>query len=349
VRDHLQPTPSGDYAPVEATFGVPTHSGQTTVHIKYPGGVLAKETHPVQMTDWPSLDEDAAEADDLPFFDRRMMEGMMAQFGGGFKDSKLNQAQQLMYQAWEERNPARRIILAHEALTISPHCTDAYVLLAEEEADTLARALEYYQKGVTAAEKALGKKYFKENEGHFWGLLETRPYMRARQGLANTLWELGRKEEALGHFRDMLRLNPGDNQGIRYTLLNLLLTLNRETEAQALLDEYDDGMAEWLYTRALLAFRHGGAGPRANSALQEALQTNAHVPAYLTGRQRIPVKLPSYVTWGGDDEAVHYASSYLPYWRRTPGAIEWLQTFVLAKAKPPKNKKNSWKSRQPKR
>jgi tetratricopeptide (TPR) repeat protein len=346
-RDHLQPGQPGDYLPVEATFSVPTHSGETTVHLKYPGGTLSKEKHPVNLSDWPGFD-DEANGDEMPLFDRRAMEGMMSMFGGGFDDPKLDQAQNLMYQAWEEANPARRIILAHEALSISPDCADAYVLLAEEEADTLGRALDYYQQGVTAGERALGRAYFKENAGHFWGLMETRPYMRARQGLANTLWELERGPEAVEHYRELLRLNPGDNQGIRYSLLNLLLSLNRDAEAQALLKEYkDDGMAEWLYTKALLAFRVDGASAPAEAALREAMEANSHVPAYLMGRKRIPVRLPPYLTWGGEDEAQLYASGYLPHWRRTPGAIDWLQRHLKAspttRTKPKKAKKTGRK------
>lgn len=50
--------------------------------------------------------------------------------------------------------PGKRLALAHTALATSPDCADAYVLLAEEAADTVARALEYYQKGVEAGERA---------------------------------------------------------------------------------------------------------------------------------------------------------------------------------------------------
>ncbi len=255
----------------------------------------------------------------------------MAQFGGGFSDPARQKAQDVMYEAWEESNPGRRIILAHEALSISPDCADAYVLLAEEEADTVGRALEYYRQGVEAGERALGEAYFEENTGHFWGLLETRPYMRARQGLANTLWELGREEEAITHYRDMLRLNPGDNQGIRYSLLNLLLRLSRDAAAQGLLQEYaEDAMAEWLYTRALLAFRAGGASEAAERALREAREMNPHVPAYLTGRKRIPGRLPAHIGWGDESEAAVYAFSYLSSWRQTPGAVDWLRRSLVA-------------------
>ena len=47
--------------------------------------------------------------------------------------------------------------------------------------------------------------------------------MRARAGLAAMLDALGDVEAAIGHYRDMLRLNPGDNQGIRYVLARCLM------------------------------------------------------------------------------------------------------------------------------
>lgn len=46
----------------------------------------------------------------------------------------------------------------------------------------------------------------------------------------------------------------------RYSLLNLLLRLSRDEKAQTLLRECEgEWRAGWLYTRALLAFREGGA------------------------------------------------------------------------------------------
>ena len=84
-----------------------------------------------------------------------------------------------------------RIKLAKQALTISDDCVDAYVLLAEESAKTLPEARDLYAIGVKAGERVLGKELFTEAVGHFWGMVETRPYMRARAGLANCLWLLG--------------------------------------------------------------------------------------------------------------------------------------------------------------
>lgn len=346
VEHHLQPGSGEDYRPAEATLTVPTYAGESTVHIKYPAGDLPLDMRPVDMGDWPDFDDEAGEGDSFPMFDRRAMEGLLGFFSPEAEDPALQAAQQLMYQAWEATNPAQRIILAHEALEKSPDCADAYVLLAEEEADTLGRALEYYQKGLEAGERALGQDFFEENKGYFWGLLETRPYMRARLGVANLLWELGRPDEAAGHYRAMLELNPGDNQGVRYSLLNLLVSLERDGEAQALLDMYEeDAMAEWLYTRALVTFRQTGPGRQAETALREALATNPHVPVYLTGRKRVPGQLPAMLGWGDENEAILYAAGYLSLWRRTPGAVEWLKNRAgaPAKARGPARRKGSAK------
>lgn len=331
VREHLRPDHKGDYLPAEAAIEVRTSSGPVKVDVKYPAGTLAVENWPAQDADWPSLDEEDDDLEDVPAFDRRGMEGMLAklvgQIEGGFGsgDPNLDKAQQLMYKAWDETNPAKRIGLAHKALSISPDCADAYVLLAEEEADTVARALALYEKGVAAGERALGPEYFREFAGDFWGLLETRPYMRAREGLARMLWQLNRREEAAEHYRDLLRLNPNDNQGLRYLLMDLYLQLDQDANALKLYQKYhDDWSAVWQYSHALLEFRKSGSGGKARKALDQALEQNSHVPDYLTGKKRIPNRKPGLIGVGDQNEAVYYASQHLNHWRRTPGAVEWL-------------------------
>ncbi len=333
VRDHLKPAGEGEYQPFEVTLAIATQAGEVPVRAVYPGGHLALERRPVHSDDEQLFANDGDESDEdtPPVIDRRMMEGLMAQLGAdlgadeSIADPKLRKAQALMYRAWEETNPARRLALAHQALATSPDCADAYVLLAEEEADSLARAAEYYRQGLEAGERALGAEYFAENKGDFWGLLETRPYMRAREGLADTLWGLKRREEARGHYRALLELNPEDNQGVRSTLLNLLLEMEQDAEAVVLLKQYDDGMAEWRYTWALMEFRKSGAGKAAERRLKAALKQNPHVPVYLIGRKRIPNQLPPYYGYGDEAEALHYAHRYLGHWRRTPGAVDWLK------------------------
>ena len=246
----------------------------------------------------------------------------------------LEEAQELIYEALETTG-ARRLALARRALERSPDCADAYVLLAEATGDPgEARAL--YEQGVRAGERALGPAAFREDVGHFWGILETRPYMRARHGLAAALWHLGEREAAIGHLRDLLRLNPGDNQGLRYTLATWLLATGDDAALADLLGQYpDEGSATWAYTRALTAFRRHGAGGRADVALREALAANPFVPAYLLGLKPLPRRLPASVGFGDEDEAVAYIAEAVEPWLASPQALAWLATVVARDAPPP--------------
>jgi len=261
--------------------------------------------------------------------DRRVMESFLSAITGRGADTATAKAQDVMYDAWEQTTSRSRIALARKALGISPLCADAYVLLAEEAARSIEEARDYYAKGVEAGELALGPEGFKDYAGHFWGFLETRPYMRARAGLAAALMKLGDVESAVAHYRDMLRLNPNDNQGIRYLLAAHLLRQGDEAALKELLASYEDeGSATWLYTQALLAFRQDGASPQAVKLVKEALASNEHVPAILAGtKPRVPPR-GGYITMGGPDEATYYITECGPAWHQTPGAVEWLAALA---------------------
>ena len=51
-----------------------------------------------------------------------------------------------------------------------------------------------------------------------WGFLENRSYLRAIQYRAEQHWDDGEKDLALELYRLLLRLNPNDNQGVRYAV-----------------------------------------------------------------------------------------------------------------------------------
>lgn len=237
-------------------------------------------------------------------------------------------AEWLLHLALESDDPAEVADLSRQALKAWPDCADAYVLLAEQARGPKA-ALELFTRGVEAGARELGEAAFRDAAGAFWVLTETRPYMRARFGLAQVLWVLGRRDEAVGHYREMLRLNPNDNQGVRYTLAACLLELGRDDDLAELLARYgEDASAGWTYTTALLAFRREGDSPRARAVLKAARQSNRYVPELLTGRERLPSRLPETIGTGDRSEAVDYVAGFLRGWRATPGALAWLRAAV---------------------
>jgi tetratricopeptide (TPR) repeat protein len=235
----------------------------------------------------------------------------------------LEHAQNLIYQAFEARG-RRRIQLARKALELSPDCADAYVLLAEQATSPEA-ARDLYAQAVAAGKRALGPLTFEEQAGHFWGIVQTRPYMRARFGLARCLEEVSQVDDAISHYQELLRLNPTDNQGVRDILLPVLLTAGRDGEAGALLEQFDDDIsATWYYGWALWTFRREGDSKLARDRLRAAIRTNRHVPTYLTGKVEWPGPPPASYAFGSKEEAVLCAEELSAAWRATPGAEAWL-------------------------
>lgn len=237
----------------------------------------------------------------------------------------LSQALGVMYDAWDAPSKRQRIALARRALEISELCADAHVLLAEEAAKTLIEAKVHYEAGVAAGERALGAQTFEEDVGHFWGILETRPYMRARAGLAETLWDLGERSAAVAHLKDMLHLNPNDNQGLRHMLTGWLLAIGDHEALETLLAAYDDDVfADWAYARTLVVFRQHGPSVEAEAALETVWSRNPHVPALLTGASKIPKSIADHYVLGSKEEAVLYVLANRENWAATEGALQWL-------------------------
>ncbi|MBM3321134.1 MAG: hypothetical protein FJY73_10705 [Candidatus Eisenbacteria bacterium] len=233
-------------------------------------------------------------------------------------------AQDLFYRALEA-DGRLQIKLARQALAIDKDCADAYVLLAERMPDR-ERKLDLYRKGMEAGERSIGKRAMVRDAGRFWGIIETRPYMRARFGVAECLREGGCFNEAIEHYGELLRLNPGDNQGVRLILAPLLLEQRRDADAEKLLtDHAADESAPMAFARALSAFRREGDSPGARALREAACRENPHMARFLTGKREIPDLQPDSYAFGSEEEAIVFAPDALPAWRQTPGAIEWLK------------------------
>jgi tetratricopeptide (TPR) repeat protein len=238
----------------------------------------------------------------------------------------LDRAQELIYRGWEVMDPIERVEIAERALEISPLCADAWVMLAEDSGETLEQEIEYYLKAVEAGERSLGEAFFEEESGRFWSLTETRPYMRARAGLAHCLWDHGEHDPAIAHYEELLRLNPSDNQGIRFLLVTSLVLLERHQEALAVMDQNpeDEYSAVWAYSRALIAFREQGDVESSRELRSFAVRVNRFIPGYLSGAMRMPKFPPDYVNPGDKTEAVSYIYDNRQAWLDTRGAVDWL-------------------------
>lgn len=254
--------------------------------------------------------------------------GQMFGMGGNCGSDPAHAARQLTYDAMEAAESGdveRALARARQALDIDPDCVDALMLLSQAASESQAELIDNMRRTVAAGERALGQEFFEEHAGNFWGILETRPYMRARSLLAQCLAEAGRRDEAVEHYEALLELNPNDNQGLRYFLMGLYLEANRLDGAAALFDQFEDeGSAMFAWARVLARFMADDEAGAA-AAFEESRQANPHVEPLLTGKKRMPGEMPEYYGIGDENEAVVCVDAIGAAWKRAGGALAWLK------------------------
>ena len=148
----------------------------------------------------------------------------------------------------------------NKALEIEPDNLDALNMSLDIMECT---SWEYYQKISAAVEKGneiMEEKGFfdKENIGYFWGILETRPYMRLRANYMNFLIESGMMALAAKEGEELIRLCEGDNLGIRFRLMHIYAFLEEKDKALKLYKKFDEyNESQMLLPLAILYFKLG--------------------------------------------------------------------------------------------
>ena len=165
-----------------------------------------------------------------------------------------------------------------------------------------------------------------------WGWLENRPFLRCLASWMLVRAEAGGAAEALRYARELLALNPNDNQGVRCVAMTWLLEAGGNEEAVELAKKYpEDSCAETAYGRALALFRLGRFD-EAGDGLRDAVADLPLVAAELPKtKHRAPRRhLPGAITVGGADQAYAYWESSGALWSGTLGATDWLRRVQAA-------------------
>lgn len=237
-------------------------------------------------------------------------------------------SQDLVAQAYEESIPKGKKLIK-QALELDPDNADAYNYLASLEKD-VDKALALYRQAVEAGERSLGGEFIKENKGHFWGLLETRPYMRAKAGVADCLYAKNRINATIEVYREMIELNPNDNQGVRYLLSTILLSKKDLTDYESFIKKFEgEDSAVWHYNNALYHFKRFGQSTKSDKELLKACKFNKHVMDFMLGLKELPEEMPQFIGRGDENEAAAYIFDAIHIWGKTDGALDWMYEFMI--------------------
>jgi tetratricopeptide (TPR) repeat protein len=295
------------------------------VNIKLVEARMSKGKHANGKTHRPTLPSAADyEAYDR-FLDQLESDPHSVSGAGRSEDERRIIAELLCEYSLDCSDPMLAIAYALRAVRLNSACLDARMLLAIAAEGPRDELIEEIQAIVAAGEADLGSEFFAENRGQFWGIIETRPYMRARSRLADELYLAGRIGDAVRHYEEMLRLDPNDNQGVRYCLLSHYLETRDLAGAQRLFNEYkDEASAIFAWGRVLERYLAGELS-ETDQALQDARRENVYVEEFITGREKLPKSRPDYYSPGDVTEAIVCMDEIGNAWKKYPDAVQWLK------------------------
>lgn len=242
----------------------------------------------------------------------------------GMRESKREQAEDILDQGLEfldqgDEEKAGRYFF--KSIEIDPTYADGYNHLgniAWRKGDW-KQAESLYRKALECAEPEVKDI----PEGGFWGILETRPYMRALHGLGLTAWKQGRLEEAIKIFQQMLKLNPNDNQGARYLLGPVYHQMgNLEAATQWYEQNGDD--PQNLYNCGLALIQQGKL-EKAARILIFAIFSNPYVAPMLLKEELPRSDWWHDTSWAEPEYAQDYVSEYRGWWEKEEFPLVFLR------------------------
>ena len=228
-----------------------------------------------------------------------------------YENTPLDDAYEILEEAQNAKSEKEAIKLAKKAYEKSPECFDAILFQCELEENGIKR-MQLLDEGLEFEQNRLTKeKYFdKENIGHFYGIFETRPYIRGLVIKAEYLLEEGKLSQAKNICREVLRLNENDNMGARYLLMAIYATLEEENDMLKLYKKYPEEDLEMIFPLFALYYKLGN-DKKAKEYLNRVDKCNPNFVKFFNGTIKENKNVsPGYYSRGDSSEIFMYLERY---------------------------------------
>lgn len=242
------------------------------------------------------------------------LQDLMMQYNMGqieYENTPLDDAYELLEQAEQAKTKKQAIKLAKEAYEKCDACFDAILFQVGIEENLLEKN-RLLDTGLEHERKRLeSEKYFtKENIGHFYGIFETRPYIRGLYTKANLLCDEGKIKQARDVCKEILKLNKNDNTGARYLLMAIYAYLEEEKEMLKLYKKYPEEALEMLFPQFALYYKLG-KDKETKELLERINKANPHFIKFFKGTIKRNEDIPyGHYSKGDSSEVIMYFEQY---------------------------------------
>ena len=228
-----------------------------------------------------------------------------------YENTILDDAYELLEKAENAKSKTQAIKYAKEAYDICPGCFDAILFQVHLEDNPLKR-WKLLEEGLKFEKDRLEDEgYFeKDNIGLFYGMFETRPYVRGLYAKADYLILDGKIKQARDICKEILRLNQNDNMGSRYLLMAIYAYFEEENDMLKLYKKYPEEALEMLFPLFILYYKLGN-DKKAKEYLSRINKANPHFIKFFKGTMKENTGIPyRHYAKGDSSEVIMYFREY---------------------------------------
>ena len=226
--------------------------------------------------------DEMSEAEMQELLERFMEEHNRSLPGNRLTEKTAKTAADFLQLAEEATSEKTAFRFVKKALALEPDNLDAKRMwLNDAPLDPFER-FELLEKAVQEGREQMEKLGFNDAEsiGHYWGILETRPYMRLLDDYVFDMLQSGMYGKAMAVCEEMLRLCKNDNLGKRFTLMHLYAFFENEVAALGLLKKYSDHDETQMLVALSVLYYKLGQWNKADEYLQRAQKINKDVKKF---------------------------------------------------------------------
>ena len=227
-------------------------------------------------------------------------------------NTPMDDAYELLDKAYEANTKSKAKKYAKEALEVCPELFDAKLFLIDMEDNYLKKENMLNEALKEEKERLTDEDFFeKDCIDKFYGIFETRPYIRGLYSKALMQTQMGKMKLAIKTSEEIIRLNESDNTGARYMLMALYAYLEDEKNLLKLYKKYDEEYSLEMIIPLMVYYYKQDDVKKAKKYLKMIKELNDNFIKFYTGKmEKEEDFINGYYKNGSPSEVISYFNNY---------------------------------------